>query len=146
MRIYLELTKPRILVMVLVTTALGFLLGSANHISFTLLLLTLLGMDRQNAFPPRPRLVPQGLLALHGTGSPTGQGGLMRSYCLAVRESLNHLLAWVWASTNQSHLSMPRETSVKMSVVSASLSPCVSSMVTRASRPNVDSARGSGDH
>jgi hypothetical protein len=43
-------------------------------------------------------------------------------------------------------LSMPRETSVKMSVVSASLSPCVSSMVTRASRPNVDSARGSGDH
>src|SRR5690348_16065537 len=44
MRIYLELTKPRILVMVLVTTTLGFLLGSAGQISFTALTLTLLGV------------------------------------------------------------------------------------------------------
>jgi len=43
-RAYLELTKPRILVMVLVTTVLGFLLGSGNHGSFALLLLTLLGV------------------------------------------------------------------------------------------------------
>jgi protoheme IX farnesyltransferase len=43
-RLYLELTKPRILVMVLVTTTLGFLLGSGNHASFALLLLTLLGV------------------------------------------------------------------------------------------------------
>src|SRR5215470_2813459 len=43
-RLYFELTKPRILVMVLVTTALGFLLGSADHGSFALLLLTLLGV------------------------------------------------------------------------------------------------------
>jgi protoheme IX farnesyltransferase len=43
-RLYLELTKPRILVMVLVTTTLGFLLGSAGHGSFALLLLTLLGV------------------------------------------------------------------------------------------------------
>jgi protoheme IX farnesyltransferase len=43
-RVYLELTKPRILVMVLVTTALGFLLGSGAHRSFALLLLTLVGV------------------------------------------------------------------------------------------------------
>src|SRR5262249_17935962 len=43
-RLYLELTKPRILVMVLVTTTLGFLLGSRSHGSFGLLLLTLLGV------------------------------------------------------------------------------------------------------
>src|SRR5262252_7598637 len=43
-RLYFELTKPRILAMVLVTTTLGFLLGSGNHVSFALLLLTLLGV------------------------------------------------------------------------------------------------------
>src|ERR1700747_120458 len=43
-RIYLELTKPRILVMVLVTTTLGFLLGRGSHGSFALLLLTLRGV------------------------------------------------------------------------------------------------------
>jgi protoheme IX farnesyltransferase len=43
-RLYLELTKPRILVMVLVTTTLGFLLGSGTRGSFALLLLTLLGV------------------------------------------------------------------------------------------------------
>jgi protoheme IX farnesyltransferase len=43
-RVYFELTKPRILVMVLVTTTLGFLLGCAGHVSFALLLLTLLGV------------------------------------------------------------------------------------------------------
>src|SRR5215468_5687345 len=42
--LYLELTKPRILVMVLVTTTLGFMLGSAGHGSFALLLLTLVGV------------------------------------------------------------------------------------------------------
>src|SRR5207245_9863620 len=42
--LYLQLTKPRILGMVLVTTTLGFLLGSGNHASFALLLLTLLGV------------------------------------------------------------------------------------------------------
>jgi len=44
MRLYFELTKPRILCMVLVTTALGFLVGSGNHCSVKLLLLTLLGV------------------------------------------------------------------------------------------------------
>src|SRR5499425_3159642 len=43
-RLYLELTKPRILAMVLVTTTLGSLLGSGNHGSFALLILTLLGV------------------------------------------------------------------------------------------------------
>src|SRR6266700_915199 len=43
-RIYLELTKPRILVMVLVTATLGFLLGSGAHGSLALLLLTLVGI------------------------------------------------------------------------------------------------------
>jgi len=43
-RLYLELTKPRILVMVLVTAALGFLLGSREHGSFVPLLLTLMGV------------------------------------------------------------------------------------------------------
>jgi protoheme IX farnesyltransferase len=43
-RLYLELTKPRILAMVLVTTTLGFLLGSTGHGSFGLLLVTLVGV------------------------------------------------------------------------------------------------------
>jgi protoheme IX farnesyltransferase len=43
-RIYLELTKPRILVMVLVTTTLGFLLGSGSRGPLALLSLTLLGV------------------------------------------------------------------------------------------------------
>jgi|ERR1051325_6424686 protoheme IX farnesyltransferase len=43
-RLYLELTKPRILVMVLVTTTLGFLLGNVNRSSVGTLLLTLLGV------------------------------------------------------------------------------------------------------
>lgn len=42
--LYFELTKPRILVMVLVTTTLGFLLGSGDHGSLSLLLITLLGV------------------------------------------------------------------------------------------------------
>jgi protoheme IX farnesyltransferase len=43
-RLYLELTKPRILLMVLVTTTLGFLLGGGSLSSPALLLLTLLGV------------------------------------------------------------------------------------------------------
>ena len=43
-RLYLELTKPRILFMVLVTTALGFLLGAGKHGSLALLFLSLLGV------------------------------------------------------------------------------------------------------
>ena len=42
--LYLELTKPRILLMVLVTTAFGFLLGGGSHGSVALLLFTLLGV------------------------------------------------------------------------------------------------------
>src|SRR5882672_10841093 len=41
--LYLELTKPRILVMVLVTTTLGFLLGGTSRDSVALLFFTLLG-------------------------------------------------------------------------------------------------------
>src|SRR5438874_9444392 len=52
-----------------------------------------------------------------------------------------YLVAWVCASTNQSHLSMPRETSVNRSAVSASSSSSARSMVLRASRPEVDIAR-----
>src|ERR1051325_5315547 len=44
LRIYLELTKPRILLMVLVTTVFGFLLGGGRHGSVALLLFTLLGV------------------------------------------------------------------------------------------------------
>jgi len=43
-RLYLELTKPRILVMVQVTTTLGFLLGRGSRGSLALLFLTLLGV------------------------------------------------------------------------------------------------------
>src|ERR1044071_2588938 len=43
-RLYLELTKPRILVMVLVTTAFGFVLGGGNGDSVALLFFTLLGV------------------------------------------------------------------------------------------------------
>src|SRR5712671_2645972 len=43
-RLYLELTKPRILIMVLVTTTLGFLLGGTSRDSVALLFFTLLGV------------------------------------------------------------------------------------------------------
>src|SRR5215813_5863294 len=43
-RVYLELTKPRIIMMVLVTTAFGFLLGGGTRGSAELLLFTLLGV------------------------------------------------------------------------------------------------------
>jgi protoheme IX farnesyltransferase len=43
-RVYLELTKPRILLMVLVTTAFGFLLGGGIRASGVLLSFTLLGV------------------------------------------------------------------------------------------------------
>jgi protoheme IX farnesyltransferase len=42
--LYLELTKPRILVMVLVTTAFGFLLGGGSRDTLALLFFTLLGV------------------------------------------------------------------------------------------------------
>ena len=42
--LYLELTKPRILLMVLVTTTFGFLLGNEGRDSLGLLFLTLLGV------------------------------------------------------------------------------------------------------
>src|SRR4029453_4066681 len=44
LRLYLELTKPRILLMVLVTTTFGFVLGGGIHASVALLFLTLLGV------------------------------------------------------------------------------------------------------
>lgn len=44
-----------------------------------------------------------------------------------------YLAAWEWASTNQSHLSMPRETSVHRSAVSASSRALASLMVERIS-------------
>ena len=43
-RLYLELTKPRILLMVLVTTTFGFFLGNEGRDSFVLLFFTLLGV------------------------------------------------------------------------------------------------------
>ena len=43
-RLYVELTKPRILGMVLVTTALGFLLGGGSRGPLAILFLTLLGV------------------------------------------------------------------------------------------------------
>jgi hypothetical protein len=52
-----------------------------------------------------------------------------------------YFVAWEWASTNHSHLSMPRETSVNRSAVSASSKASASSIVARASRPKVESAR-----
>src|SRR5258708_28452330 len=42
--LYLELTKPRILLMVLVTTTFGFLLGGGSRDSVALLFFTLLGV------------------------------------------------------------------------------------------------------
>src|SRR5437667_5550938 len=43
-RLYLELTKPRILVMVLATTTVGFLLGGTRRDSVALLVFTLRGV------------------------------------------------------------------------------------------------------
>src|SRR5207247_9234319 len=47
------------------------------------------------------------------------------------------------ASTNQSHLSVPREISVRMSALPASSSSFISSMPTRTVRPNAASASDS---
>ena len=54
-----------------------------------------------------------------------------------------YFVAWEWASTNHSHLSIPREISVKMSAVSLSSKASTSSMVARADSPKVESARAS---
>src|SRR5262245_23138745 len=43
-RVYLELIKPRILLMVLITTTFGFVLGGGTHASAAVLLFTLLGV------------------------------------------------------------------------------------------------------
>lgn len=82
LRFYFELTKPRIVFMVLVTTGLGFLLGSGNGGTFMVLALTLLGvgaatggaavlnnlLDREwdaKMVRTRKRALPAGLIEPH---------------------------------------------------------------------------------
>ena len=50
--LYLELTKPRILSMVLVTTTLGFFLGARGIHPVSIFLLTLLGVGAPRAARP----------------------------------------------------------------------------------------------
>ena len=76
----------------------------------------------------------EGLLGCEGKLSHLGSGGLVGpgiSFTLAgcflgwdmgLIGVKYYFEAWVWASTNQSHLSIPRETSVKRSALSASSS------------------------
>src|SRR5260370_29746629 len=58
------------------------------------------------------------------------------------RVSWDHSPCW-WASTNQSHLSTPREISVRMSALPASSSSFISSIPSRTVRPNPASASDS---
>src|SRR5882672_7343953 len=76
----------------------------------------------------------------HGAEAEVGDAEAAAAEELIIHRSYScfYFVAWVWASTNQSHLSMPRETSVKMSAVSASSNSSASSIVLRASCPKVE--------
>jgi protoheme IX farnesyltransferase len=109
-RLYLELTKPRILVMVLVTTTLGFLLGNVNRGSVGTLLLTLLGvasatggaavlnnylerdLDAKMA-RTRKRALPAGLIEPHR--ALTFGVGLLLAGVLLLATAINLLVAFL---------------------------------------------------
>lgn len=101
--VYLELTKPRILVMVLVTTTLGFLLGSGAHGSFGLLLLTLVGVGSSTGGAAvlnnyLERDFDAKMVRTRGRALPAGLIEPFRALMLGVSLVLLGVLLLVWAT------------------------------------------------
>lgn len=115
---YIELTKPRILVMVLVTTVLGFFLPTGTLQPYSLLLFTLLGtgmasggagalnhyferesdlrMDRTRHRPLPMGLVPPLMAAFYGTILVTLGTAILYVYVNPLAAALAFASAWLY--------------------------------------------------
>src|SRR6476646_10833216 len=102
-RVYLELTKPRILLMVLVTTTFGFLLGGGARGSVVPLLFTLLGMGSATGGAAAlnnylERDFDAKMIRTRGRALPAGLIEPFRALMLGVSLVLLGVLLLVWAA------------------------------------------------
>jgi protoheme IX farnesyltransferase len=101
-RVYLELTKPRILVMVLVTTTLGFLLGGGRR-GPEVLFLTLLGVGNATGGAAAlnnylERDFDAKMVRTRGRALPAGLIEPFRALAFGVSMVLSGVLLLVWAA------------------------------------------------
>ena len=101
--LYLELTKPRILLMVLVTTTFGFLLGGGTPGSVALLFLTLLGVGCATGGAAvlnnyLERDFDAKMVRTRGRAQPAGLIEPFRALMLGVSLVLVGVLLLVWAA------------------------------------------------
>src|SRR5215469_8627634 len=101
-RLYLELTKPRILVMVLVTTTLGFLLGGGSR-GPEVLFLTLLGVGNATGGAAAlnnylERDFDAKMVRTRGRALPAGLVEPFRALAFGVSLVLSGVLLLVWAA------------------------------------------------
>jgi protoheme IX farnesyltransferase len=101
--LYLELTKPRILLMVLVTTTFGFLLGGGSRDSVALLFLTLLGVGSATGGAAvlnnyLERDFDAKMVRTRGRALPAGLIEPFRALMFGVGLVLFGVLALVWAA------------------------------------------------
>ena len=101
--LYLELTKPRILLMVLVTTTFGFLLGGGSRDSVALLFLTLLGVGSATGGAAvlnnyLERDFDARMVRTRGRALPAGLIEPFRALMFGVGLVLFGVLALVWAA------------------------------------------------
>src|SRR5262249_10462415 len=101
-RVYLELTKPRILVMVLVTTTLGFLLGDGSR-SPEVLFLTLLGVGSATGGAAAlnnylERDFDAKMARTRGRALPAGLVEPLRALAFGVSLVLSGVILLVWAA------------------------------------------------
>src|ERR1043166_1425782 len=102
-RLYLELTKPRILLMVLVTTTFGFLLGNEGRDSLGLLFLTLLGVGCATGGAAvlnnyLERDFDAKMVRTRGRALPAGLGEPLRGLMFGVSLVLVGVLLLTWAA------------------------------------------------
>ena len=102
-RVYLELTKPRILFMVLVTTTLGFLLGGGSCGPLPLLFLTLLGVGSATGGAAAlnnylERDLDAKMLRTRRRALPAGLIEPLRALAFGVGLVLSGVLLLVWAA------------------------------------------------
>jgi heme o synthase len=101
--LYLELTKPRILLMVLVTTTFGFLLGGGSRDSVALLFLTLLGVGSATGGAAvlnnyLERDLDAKMVRTRGRAMPAGLIEPLRALMVGVSLVLLGVLMLVWAA------------------------------------------------
>ena len=103
MSLYIELAKPRILLMVLVTTTFGFLLGGGHRDSMALLFLTLLGVGSATGGAAAlnnylERDLDAKMVRTRGRALPAGLIEPPRALMLGVGLVLFGVLTLVWAA------------------------------------------------